>query len=134
MFKGDFPLSLSNLKDSANSKGGTDDGGVEKCKELAAGPDIKGGAGCLQNEVAFRDFNPDFAAACWNIAIAAGFDIPCGNLPAEELNAPLSCWCCLYSCMLAAVAACARLLGLENIESIDDVEVLVVEVSAPMEV
>ena len=62
--------------------------------ELAAGLDINWGVACLQNEVAFKVLIPDFAAACWNIAIAAGFDMPCGNLPTDELNAPRSC-CCL---------------------------------------
>ena len=57
-------LSFSIPKDSGNCIGGIGSGGVEKCKEFAVGPAIKGGAGCLQNEVAFSDLIPDFAAAC----------------------------------------------------------------------
>jgi hypothetical protein len=60
----DLLLSLSIPKDSGSSIGGTGRGGVEKCKEFGLGPDNKGGAGCLQNEVAFSDLIPDFAAAC----------------------------------------------------------------------
>ena len=90
----DEPQSLTNPKESGCSNDGTCGGADEKCMELVAGPEINWGVACLQYEVAFEGFIPDFAAACWNIAIAAWFDMPEGNLPTEELNAPLSC-CCL---------------------------------------
>ena len=72
----DFPLSFIIPKESWSSNEGTGGGGVEKCMELAAGLDISWGVACLQNEVAFKVLIPDFAAACWNTAIAAGFDMP----------------------------------------------------------
>ena len=60
----DLPLSFSTPKESGKSIGGTGGGGVEKFNEPVLGPDIKGGAVCLQNEVAFKDLIPDFTSAC----------------------------------------------------------------------
>ena len=81
----------------------------------------------MQNEEVFPDLVAEAAAAaipaaCWNIAMAAGLDTPHGNLPPEELNAPLSC-CCLYSWRLAMVAPVDRLLVGEKIGAIDEAEV-----------
>ena len=72
----DLPQSLATPKESVCSNGGACGGGVEKCMELVAGPETSWGVAGRQNEVAFKVLIPDFAAACWNTAIAAGFDMP----------------------------------------------------------